>query len=43
LFTTTKLENGGGWIEYVVAVTKHLTAAAYSIQPSPLSNFFVVN
>jgi hypothetical protein len=44
-----KLENIGGWIEYatvVITVVKCLvaviTAATYSIQPLPLSSFFVV-
>jgi hypothetical protein len=43
------LESGGGLIEYAAAVitaAKHLaivrTIDAYSIQPPPLSNFFVV-
>jgi hypothetical protein len=30
-FTTKKLESGGGWIEYAMAV---ITVAAYSIQLS---------
>jgi hypothetical protein len=35
--TTTKLENGGGWIEYAAAVL-----TAYSIQPPLFFSFLVV-
>jgi hypothetical protein len=44
-----KLESGGYWIEYAVAVITAakclaavMTVAAYSIQLLPLSNFFCV-
>jgi hypothetical protein len=49
LDTKKKLENSSGWIEYATAVITAvkclvavIIAATYSIQPPPLSSFFVV-